>query len=76
MVVNLCVKNHRRILSRIRKSFGGQILLSTDNDGNTVVFACKGQSLWPKNEDASSLRMKLRRFERKYGLGRALAPRC
>jgi len=76
MVVNLCVKNHRRILSRIRKSFGGQILLSTDNDGNTVVFACKGQSLWPKNEDASSFRMKLRRFERKYGLGRALAPRC
>jgi spermidine synthase len=75
MVVNLCVKNHRRILSRIRKSFGGQILLSTDNDGNTVVFACKGQSLWPKNEDARSLRMKLRRFERKYGLGRAMAPR-
>ena len=42
MVVNLCVKNHRRILSRIRKSFGGQIVLSTDDDGNTVVFACKG----------------------------------
>jgi hypothetical protein len=26
MVVNICVKNHRRILSRIRKSFGGQIV--------------------------------------------------
>jgi spermidine synthase len=75
MVVNLCVKNHRRILSRIRKSFGGQILLSTDNDGNTVVFACKGESLWPENEDARSLRMKLRGFERKYGLGRAMTPR-
>jgi len=75
MVVNLCVKNHRRILSRIHKSFGGQILLSTDKDGNTVVFACKGQSLWPKDEGANSFRMKLRRFERKYGLGRAMAPR-
>jgi spermidine synthase len=75
LVVNLCVKNHRRILSRIRKSFGGRILLSTDKDGNTVVFACKGQSLWPKSEDARSFRLKLRGFERKYGLGRAMIPR-
>jgi spermidine synthase len=75
MVVNLCVKNHRRILSRIRKTFGGQILLSTDKDGNTVVFACKGQSLWPENEGANSFRIKLREFERKYGLGRARVPR-
>jgi spermidine synthase len=75
MVVNLCVKNHRRILARIRKSFSGRILLSTDGDGNTVVFACKGKLLWPKNEDASSLKSKLRKFERKYGLGRAMAPR-
>jgi spermidine synthase len=75
LVVNLCVKNHRRILSRIRKSFGGQVLLSTDKDGNTVVFASKGQSLWPKSEDARSFRMKLRGFERKYGLGRAMVPR-
>jgi spermidine synthase len=75
MVVNLCVKNHTRILSRIRKSFDGRILLSTSDDGNTVVFACKGELLWPKNEDANSFRMKLRRFERKYGLGRAMAPR-
>jgi spermidine synthase len=75
MVVNLCVKNHRRILSRIRKSFGGQILLSTGTDGNTVVFACKGELLWPKDEDANSFRTKLRRFERKYELGRAMAPR-
>jgi spermidine synthase len=75
MVVNLCVKNHRRILGRIGKSFGGQILLSTDNDGNTVVFACKGKQLWPNTENASSFRMKLREFERKYGLGRAMTPR-
>jgi spermidine synthase len=75
MVVNLCVKNHRRILSRIGKSFGGRVLLSTDADGNTVVFACKGELLWPKKENATSFRRKLRQFERKYGLGRALAPR-
>jgi spermidine synthase len=75
MVVNLCVKHHRRILSRIRESFGGRILLSADDDGNTVVFACKGMLLWSKNEDASSFRRKLRQFERKHGLGRAMAPR-
>jgi hypothetical protein len=75
MVVNLCVKNHRRILSRIRKSFEGKILVFTDKDGNDVVFACKGQLLWRKNESAHSFRLKLRRFERKYGLGRALVPR-
>jgi spermidine synthase len=75
MVVNLCVKNFRGILSRIRKSFGEQILLSTDDHGNTVVFACKGELLWPKNEDATSFRLKLRKFERKYGLGGAIAPR-
>jgi spermidine synthase len=75
MVVNLCVKNHRRILSRIRKSFEGRIVVFTDKDGNDVVFACKGQLLWRKNESANSFRLKLRRFERKYGLGRALVPR-
>jgi spermidine synthase len=75
MVVNLCIKHHKRILSRIRKSFNGQVLLSTDKDGNTVVFASKGQTPWRKNESATSFRLKLRKFERKYGLGRALAPR-
>jgi spermidine synthase len=75
MVVNLCVKHHRRILSRIRKSFDGRILLSTSDDGNTVVFASKGESHWPKGEDSNSFRMKVRKFERKHGLGRAMAPR-
>jgi spermidine synthase len=75
MVVNLCVKNHRRILSRIHKSFDGKVLVYTDKDGNDVVFACKGKLLWRKNESAHSFRLKLRRFERKYGLGRALVPR-
>jgi spermidine synthase len=41
MVANLCVKNVRRILSRINKSFNWQTLVSTDRDGNTVVFACR-----------------------------------
>ena len=74
MVANLCGKDHRDVLSRIRKSFGGKVLLSTDKDGNTVVFACKGELLWPKNESTGSLRKRLQSFERKYRLGRALAP--
>lgn len=48
MVVNLCGKNKREILARIRRSFVGKVLLSPGNDGNTVVFACKGELLWPK----------------------------
>jgi spermidine synthase len=75
LVVNVCVKNHRRILSRIGKSFDGQVLLSTDKDGNTVVFACKGKLLWPAKESANSFRVKLRKFERQYRLGRARSPR-
>lgn len=72
-VVNVCGR-YRRILSRIRKSFGGKVLLSTDADGNTVVFACKGELLWAENEDAESFRKGLSKFERKYRLGRAIAP--
>jgi spermidine synthase len=75
LVVNLCVKNHQRILSRIDKSFGGRMLFFPDGDGNIVVFACKGRLLWSKGEDAISFRRKLKRFEEKYGLGRAMAPR-
>jgi spermidine synthase len=74
LVVNICAKNPRSILSRIRKSFGGRILLSTDRDGNTVVFACKGEMLWPKDENSRSFQTKLRKFERKYRLGKPLAP--
>jgi spermidine synthase len=75
MVVNLCWRKDARIISRIRKSFGGQVLLSTDSNGNTVVFACKGELLWPENEDESSFRLKLKRFERKHRLGKAMTPR-
>ncbi len=73
LVVNLCGK-YRRILSRIQKSFGTQVLLSTDVDGNTVVFACKGALLWAEHRSADSLRNELGKFERKYGLGRAIPP--
>ena len=75
MVANLCWQKHTAIISRVRKSFDGQVLLSSDDDGNTVVFACKGKLLWPENEDDKSLRSRVRRFERKYGLRRAMAPR-
>jgi spermidine synthase len=74
MVVNLCGKP-RNILSRIHKSFDGQVLLSSDGDGNTVVFACKGTLLWPTSENVDTLRVKVKRFERKYRLGRAIAPK-
>lgn len=76
MVVNLCFKHHRRILSRMRKSFAGKILLSTDRDGNTVVFASKGKLLWPENETPTSFKRKLRTFEVKHGFGKAMAPRA
>jgi hypothetical protein len=74
MVVNMCGKNNREILARIRRSFGGKVLLSPDDDGNTVVFACKGELLWPKGESPGSFQMKLRKFEKRYGLGKAMAP--
>jgi spermidine synthase len=74
MVVNLCEEDNRPILARIRETFNGRVLLSPDSDGNTVVFACKGKLLWPKGESAGSLQMKLRKFEKKYGLSKAMAP--
>lgn len=74
MVVNLCEEGNQTVLDRICRSFDDQILLSPDNDGNTVVFACKGELLWPKGESSGSLQMKLRKFEKKYGLGKAMAP--
>jgi spermidine synthase len=74
LVVNLCGKSRRNILSRIHKSFRGQTLLSTDRDGNTVVFACNGRMLWSKAENAASFQRRVGKFVRKHGLGRALAP--
>jgi spermidine synthase len=74
LVVNLCGEDNRTILTRIHGSFSGQVLLSPDADGNTVVFACKGDLPWSKDESLASLRIKLRKFEKKYGLGKAMAP--
>ena len=75
MVANICGKNHRSVISRIRKSFAGQVLLLSDDLGNTVVFACKGKALWSHNEDADSFRIRVKQFERKHRLGKALAPK-
>jgi spermidine synthase len=76
MVMNLCWRKHTRVIARIQKSFAGQVLMSRDVDGNTVVFACKGKLLWPENEDEVSFQSKLKRFERKHGLGKAIRPRA
>jgi spermidine synthase len=74
MAVNLCGKNNSRILKRVRRSFGNQVLVSPDDDGNTVTFACKGELLWPKGESPGSLQMRLRKFEKRYGLAKAMKP--
>ena len=74
MVVNVCGEEQQEILARIRRSFGGKVLLSPDHDGNTVVFASKGELLWPKGESPGSFQMKFRKFENKYGLGQAMKP--
>lgn len=74
MVVNLCGKVNRKILARIRKSFRDQVLLSAEMDGNTILFACKGDLLWSRGESPGTFQMKLKKFEKKYGLGKAMAP--
>jgi spermidine synthase len=74
MVVNVCAEDQREILARIRRSFSGRVLLSPGHDGNTVVFASKGELLWPKGESSGSFQMKLRKFEKKHGLGKAMKP--
>jgi spermidine synthase len=74
MVVNVCGKEQRKILARIRKSFGGRIFLSPNHDGNTVAFASKGELLWKKSESPASFQMKLRKFEKKHGLKQAMKP--
>jgi spermidine synthase len=69
MVANICGKNYRSVVARIRKSFGGQVLLSRDALGNTVVFACNGTPAWAPDENAESFQKSVKRFERKYRLG-------
>lgn len=74
LVVNLCTADDHRIFARILKSFCGQAVSSPDNDGNTVVFACKGELLWPEDASADFLKMKRIEFEKKYSLGKAMSP--
>jgi spermidine synthase len=67
LVVNLCGDENRPILARIRKSFHDQVLSVTpERDGNTIVFACKGEPLWPRGESGESLLMKFRKLEHMY----------
>ena len=75
LVANLCWKKHARIIARIGKSFSGQVLVAREPYGNTIVFACKGKLLWSEKENEASMSAKLKQFERKYKLGKALAPR-
>lgn len=64
MVVNLCGDDNRMILTRIRRSFQDQVLtVIPEVDGNTIVFACRGELLWPRGESGGSFLMKLRKSE-------------
>jgi spermidine synthase len=64
MVVNLCGDDQSRILTRIRRSFHSQVLTVTpETDGNTIVFACKGEPLWSRDESCRSFLTKLRKSE-------------
>lgn len=74
LVVNLCAADDRRIFARILRSFGGQAVSSPDNDGNMVVFACKGELLWPEAASADFLKGKRIEFEKKHGLSKAMPP--
>ena len=63
MVVNLCGDDNQRILTRIRRSFRDQVLaVRPEVDGNTIVFASKGEPLWPTGESRDSFLMELRKL--------------
>lgn len=74
LVVNLCSADENKIFARICRSFNGQAILSPDNDGNAVIFACKGELLWPETASLDFLKSKLMEFEKKYNLSKAMAP--
>lgn len=62
MVVNLCGDDNQRILTRIRRSFRHRVLaVRPEVDGNTIVFASKGEPLWPTGESRDSFLMELRK---------------
>lgn len=74
LIVNLCSADEKKIFDRICRSFNGQAILSPDNDGNAIIFACKGESPWPETASSDFLKSKLTEFEKKYNLSKALAP--
>lgn len=74
LVVNLCAADEHSIFARIHRSFSDQALASPDNDGNTVIFACKGDLLWPEGASADFLKRKRIEFEKKYRLSKAVSP--
>lgn len=64
MVVNLCEDDNQLILTRIRRSFRDQVLaVKPEVEGNTIVFASKGEPLWATGESRASFRMELRNPE-------------
>ncbi|MFT4113444.1 transferase [Silvibacterium sp.] len=74
LVVNLCGYNRRIAQARLRRIFAGRILSARDKNGNTVVYACKGDLLWPKNATGTFLSQARIAFEKKHALARALKP--
>lgn len=74
LIVNLCAADEHKASSRIRKSFHGQVLFSPDKDGNVVVYACKGELLWPEDASPDFLTRKRTEFEKKYKLSKAMSP--
>jgi spermidine synthase len=74
LVVNLCAADNHMIFARILRSFGGQAVSSPDQDGNVIVFACKGKLLWPEGASEGFLEAKRIEFEQKYELSKAMSP--
>ncbi|MHB1021252.1 MAG: spermine/spermidine synthase domain-containing protein [Acidobacteriaceae bacterium] len=69
MLVNLCGFEDRANIARIRRTFKGQVLVVTPEDGgNKIVLACKGEPLWPEGESSGSFLMKIKAFEHKQQL--------
>ncbi|WP_446742210.1 fused MFS/spermidine synthase [Silvibacterium acidisoli] len=74
LVVNLCAADEEAVVARIRESFGGKVSRSSNHDGNSVIFACKGSLMWPCEESSAFLADKLTEFEKKYEMTKAVAP--
>jgi spermidine synthase len=74
LVVNLCITDEESVVARILRSFDGKVSRSTNHDGNTVIFACKGSLMWPGEDSSAFLAEKLAEFEKKYEMSKAIAP--